>query len=156
MARRTTTATPVADLTAEQALEVLRAKSARWAATYDPATGTVECRRSDYVRRPDGTIPGLSYSGAARVTRYERRPLLEVAREVLARDAAKAARAEEQARLAAQDVTRRAAIAADHRAQAAALEAEEAALEHVPDSVRAVLRTEVARLRAEADRLEAP
>ncbi len=74
-------------LSVAEALEVVRAKSARWASTFDPADGTVLCRRREYARRADGTIVGLSLGRAVARMVEVRRPVVEVAAELQAQAA---------------------------------------------------------------------
>ena len=91
-------------LTVEQALEIIRAKSARWAATFNPQTCTVECIVSDWVRRPNGTIIGANSGQGSRSSKSVLRPVVEVAAELVARDAARATRVASQRALMEQDI----------------------------------------------------
>ena len=155
MARRTRPAT-LPSLTAEQALEVVRAKSARWAATYNPADGTVRCLRRVYNRRADGTIVGLSYGAASTRTVEERRPVVEVAAELLAHAAQAAQRAEAYKAEVAAQVARWRERAAELRQQAAQAQAELEGLRSagLPAAVLTAAEQGVERLLAEADDLK--
>lgn len=97
-------ATKPATLTVAQALDIIRAKSARWAATYNPQTGTVECIVSDWVRRANGTIIGANSGAGSRTSKSVLRSAVEVAAEIVARDAARATRVASQRALMEQDI----------------------------------------------------
>jgi len=140
--------------TVAEALEVVRAKSARWASTFDPVDGTVLCRRREYARRADGTIVGLSLGRAVARTVEVRRPVVEVAAELQAQAAAAARRVADLAVARAEQAARWRAQAASLRLQADAAEAELPGLEHLPIAVRAAAASQVALLRAEAAELE--
>jgi len=141
-------------LSVAEALEVVRAKSARWASTFDPADGTVLCRRREYARRADGTIVGLSLGCAVARTVEVRRPVVEVAAELQAQAAAAARRVADLAVARAEQAARWRAQAASLRLQADAAEAELPGLEHLPIAVRDAATSQVALLRAEAAELE--
>lgn len=101
--RRATPVTIPSSLTVAQALEIISAKSAKWAATFDSATGTVECIKSDFARRTDGTIIGANSGQGFRISSCSRRPVLEVAAEIISKAEAKAKLVASQRALMEQD-----------------------------------------------------
>lgn len=77
------TAQSPATLTVETALEIIAAKSAKWARTFDAVSGTVECLKSDWIRRSNGEIIGASHGGGGKRTVAQRRSVIEVAAEIV-------------------------------------------------------------------------
>lgn len=77
---------PFSNLTAAQALEIIRRKSEKWAKTYDPNTQTILSIKTEYDRRPDGTIKGYYSYGGFTTQKQIRENVIDAARQILIKE----------------------------------------------------------------------